>query len=638
MVDQIADLPKAFLEENEIEEVRSAVNIVDVISEFVQLRKRGKNYVGLCPFHQEKTPSFTVSSDKQIFNCFGCHKGGNVFKFLMDLQNISFVEAVQDIAKRAGITLEFQESMPSEEQSEQEILYDINTMAARFFSNNLLQSLQGEIARSYFSDRNIKIQTQRIFGLGYSIPDWESFLKYAKENKIDLEKAQYLGLIEKNDRGGYYDKFRGRVIFPIFSPNGRVIAFGGRIMEKAENAAKYLNSPESIIYSKRRSLYGLYHSKDEIRRLDKAILVEGYMDLISLFQNGVKNVVASSGTALTEEQVKMLSRYTKNVVVFYDADPAGVKASLRSIELLVRQDFDVKIAELPKGEDPDSFINKYGREEFDDYIENAQNFLEYQTAQFEKQGMFDDPTLQTKAIRELVQSAAFVNDELKRSILLKTIAKKFNIREKLLESELEKFLKLNSRKNEISNRSFTERANINSIPNLVKGSIDKIPKVVIQTDIANEDEIIKLLFEGNRSIIEFIFQHISPEDLMSSTHRYLANIVFDSLNNNESIIPAVLIEKIENEEIKQYVLKLAFDRYIVSKTWEEFHPGAPEEIVLEKAARDVIKSFKILRIDKEIKINYEKIKSAKEEDEKVELMKLNNSLQQEKRMIQQDIG
>ena len=352
--------------ENKIEEVRSAVNIVDVISEFVQLRKRGKNYVGLCPFHQEKTPSFTVSSDKQIFNCFGCHKGGNVFKFLMDLQNISFVEAVQDIAKRAGITLEFQESMPSEEQSEQEILYDINTMAARFFSNNLLQSLQGEIARSYFSDRNIKIQTQRIFGLGYSIPDWESFLKYAKENKIDLEKAQYLGLIEKNDRGGYYDKFRGRVIFPIFSPNGRVIAFGGRIMEKAENAAKYLNSPESIIYSKRRSLYGLYHSKDEIRRLDKAILVEGYMDLISLFQNGVKNVVASSGTALTEEQVKMLSRYTKNVVVFYDADPAGVKASLRSIELLVRQDFDVKIAELPKGEDPDSFINKYGREEFAD--------------------------------------------------------------------------------------------------------------------------------------------------------------------------------------------------------------------------------------------------------------------------------
>ena len=624
--------------ENKIEEVRSAVNIVDVISEFVQLRKRGKNYVGLCPFHQEKTPSFTVSSDKQIFNCFGCHKGGNVFKFLMDLQNISFVEAVQDIAKRAGITLEFQESMPSEEQSEQEILYDINTMAARFFSNNLLQSLQGEIARSYFSDRNIKIQTQRIFGLGYSIPDWESFLKYAKENKIDLEKAQYLGLIEKNDRGGYYDKFRGRVIFPIFSPNGRVIAFGGRIMEKAENAAKYLNSPESIIYSKRRSLYGLYHSKDEIRRLDKAILVEGYMDLISLFQNGVKNVVASSGTALTEEQVKMLSRYTKNVVVFYDADPAGVKASLRSIELLVRQDVDVKIAELPKGEDPDSFINKYGREEFADYIENAQNFLEYQTAQFEKQGMFDDPTLQTKAIRELVQSAAFVNDELKRSILLKTIAKKFNIREKLLESELEKFLKLNSRKNEISNRSFTERANINSIPNLVKGSIDKIPKVVIQTDIANEDEIIKLLFEGNRSIIEFIFQHISPEDLMSSTHRYLANIVFDSLNNNESIIPAVLIEKIEDEEIKQYVLKLAFDRYIVSKTWEEFHPGAPEEIVLEKAARDVIKSFKILRIDKEIKINYEKIKSAKEEDEKVELMKLNNSLQQEKRMIQQDIG
>jgi DNA primase len=624
--------------ESKIEEIRSSVNIVDVISEFVQLRKRGKNYVGLCPFHQEKTPSFTVSSDKQIFNCFGCHTGGNVFKFLMNLQNISFVEAVQDVAKRAGITIEFQETLPSEEQSEQENLYDINTLAARFFSNNLLQSLPGEIARSYFSDRNIKLQTQRIFGLGYSLPDWESFVKYAKENKIDFEKAQYLGLIEKNERGGYYDKFRGRIIFPIFSPNGRVIAFGGRIMEKAENTAKYLNSPESKIYSKRRSLYGLFHSKDEIRRLDKAILVEGYMDLISLFQNGVKNVVASSGTSLTEEQVKMISRYTKNVVVFYDADPAGVKASLRSIELLVRQDFDVKIAELPKDEDPDSFINKYGREEFDDYVENAPNFLEYQTSQYESQGMFNDPALQTKAVRELVQSAAFVNDELKRSILIKTISKKFNLREKLLESELEKFIKINSKKESGFINSNTDNTEIKNLTERTSISISKLPENKIQTNVPAESDLIKLLFEGDKDIDELIFHHISPEDFINHTHRYLANLVYESLTNNEIVLPAVIIEKIEDEEIKQYILKLTFDRYVVSKTWEEFRPGIPDEVILLKAAKDVIRSFKLFRIDLEIKRNNEKIKSAGDDDKIIELMKINNTLQQEKKLIQQDIG
>ena len=631
------------ISETKIEEVRSSVNIVDVISEFVQLRKRGKNYVGLCPFHQEKTPSFTVSSEKQIFNCFGCHKGGNVFKFLMELQNVSFVEAVQDIAKRAGITLEFQEIVSSEEQSEQEILYDINTLAAKFFSNNLLQSLQGEIARSYFDVRIIKLQTQRVFGLGYSMPDWESFVKYAKENNVDLEKAKYLGLIEKNERGGYYDKFRGRIIFPIFSPNGRVIAFGGRIMEKTENAAKYLNSPESVIYSKRRSLYGLYHSKEEIRRLDKAILVEGYMDLISLFQSGVKNVVASSGTALTEEQVKMLSRYTKNIVVFYDADPAGVKASLRSIELLVRQDFDVKIAELPKGEDPDSFIHKFGREEFDDYIENARNFLEYQSSQYEKQGMFEDPIQQTKAVRELVQSAAFVGDELKRSILIKTISKKFNLREKLLEAELEKLLRLISKRDETgisasaNGYTYGRRTQADSVPNISDGSVEKIPDANIRIEIPNEKELIKLLFEGNKTIVEFIFNHISPEDFSNRTHRYLANLVYDSFNNNESIIPAVMVERIENEEIKQYIFKLAFDRHVISKTWEEFRPGTPEEIILQQVAKDAIKSFKLFRIDFEINRNNERIKAAKSDDEVVEIMKLNNSLQQEKKLIQQDI-
>ncbi|MBI5807864.1 MAG: DNA primase, partial [Ignavibacteriales bacterium] len=375
--------------EKQIDEIRNASDIVDIISGFIQLKKRGKNFIGLCPFHQEKTPSFTVSEEKQIYHCFGCGAGGNVFKFLMDYKNISFVEAVEEIAEHVGIKIQY-DSAPSEQQNELEVFYEINLLAARFFSDQLLKSENGESAREYLKNRGIKLQTQKIFGIGFAPFSRESFLNLAKENKIDLQKAKQLGLIDTNDKGEYYDKFRGRIIFPIFSPNGRVIAFGGRIFSGETNAAKYLNSPESPVYSKRKSLYGLFHSKDEIRKLDRAILVEGYMDLISLYQAGVKNVVASSGTSLTDEQVQLLSRFTKNVLVLFDADSAGEKAALRSIEILLKQNFEVKIISLPKGEDPDSFINKFGKEQFEEEISRAQNFFEYQTSQYEKQGAFED--------------------------------------------------------------------------------------------------------------------------------------------------------------------------------------------------------------------------------------------------------
>ena len=427
------------ISENKIEEVRSAANIVDIISEYVQLRKRGKNYIGLCPFHNEKTPSFTVSEDKQIYHCFGCHSGGNVFKFIMEYEKISFIESVQEMAHRYGINIDVNEKDLSDRQSEQEILFDINTEAAKFFSGNLLSHSNGDIAREYFQKRKVKLQTMRAFGLGYSLPGWDNFVSYAQEKKLDLERTISLGLIGQGKDGRLYDRFSGRIIFPIFSPNGRVVGFAGRILEgKDGNNAKYLNSPESSIYVKGRILYGLSFAKDDIRRLDKAILVEGYMDLISLHQAGIKNVVAVSGTALTEEQVQLLSRYTKNAVLLFDADTAGIKASMRSIELLLRKDMEIKIASLPSGEDPDSYVNNYGRERFEEIINKAQNFLEYQSAYYEAQGMFQDSSKTASAVRELVKPVAIINDELKRSLLIKSIAKKFNLREKLLETELEK--------------------------------------------------------------------------------------------------------------------------------------------------------------------------------------------------------
>ncbi|MCK5457950.1 MAG: DNA primase, partial [Melioribacteraceae bacterium] len=363
--------------EHQIEEIKTNTDIVDLVSGYVQLRKRGKNYIGLCPFHTEKTPSFTVSPEKQIYHCFGCHAGGNAYKFLMEYKNISFVESVQELAENLGIKIEQDAAPNNEEKSEFEELYEINIVAAKYFSNNLLNSPNGEIGRNYFKDRQIKPQTNKIFGLGYSLPEWDALFNHLKNNQVNLSQAKDLGLIDAKNDGSYYDKYRGRTMFPIFSPNGRVIAFGGRVMNKDEKTAKYINSPESKIYSKRKTLYGLYHSKEEIRRLDKAILVEGYMDVISLFQNGVKNVVASSGTALTDEQVQLLSRFTKNIVVLFDADPAGQKAATRSIEILLKAGFDVKLITLPNGEDPDSYIINFGTEEFNKQIENAQEFLEF---------------------------------------------------------------------------------------------------------------------------------------------------------------------------------------------------------------------------------------------------------------------
>ena len=621
------------ISENKIEEIRSAANIVDVISEYIQLRKRGKNFIGLCPFHNEKTPSFTVSDEKQIFHCFGCHAGGNVFKFLMDYEKISFIESVQETAQRYGITLDLEEEASGEKQSEQEILYDINTEAARYFSSNLLNHPEGEAARKYFQERKVKPQTMRAFGLGFALNGWENFLSFAQDKKIDMEKALSLGLVGQNKDGRLYDKFSGRIIFPIFSPNGRVVGFAGRIMEKRENAAKYLNSPESLIYVKGRILYGLSHAKDEIRRLDKAILVEGYMDLISLHQSGIKNVVAVSGTALTEEQVQLVSRYTKNVVLLFDADTAGIKASMRSIELLLRRDIEIKIASLPSGEDPDSFVNNYGKEKFEDIIKKAQNFLEYQSEYYERQGMFEDPAKTAAAIRELVRPVALISDELKRALLLKSVSKKFNLREKLLEAELEKAIEATGK--QITNEERLRDREVAKINSEVKEqSVKKASPLIYNL----EREIIKLLFEGSSEVIEFIYLNISSEEFAIESHAELAEIVYHTFNNEESIVASSLIEKISDEELQTYILELTFEKYEISKNWEDLHPGIAPEKILQRVARDTVKKFKLEQISYKIQNNSKLIERTQNEDEKFSLIKLNRDLEMEKRIISEKLS
>ena len=608
--------------EHTIEEIRSSANIVDIISSYVALRKRGKNFIGLCPFHQEKTPSFTVSEEKQIFHCFGCHAGGNDYKFLMEYKSISFVEAVQEIAESVGITLNFEDDKVSSEQSELEEFFDINLTAAKYFSDNLLKSEHGEIARDYLSKRKIKTQTQKVFGVGFALNGWEHFVNYARDNQVDLDNAKLLGLIDSKEGGNYYDKFRGRIVFPIFSPNGRVIAFGGRVFQGEENIAKYLNSPESSIYLKRKSLYGLFHAKDEIRKLNKAILVEGYMDVIALWQHGIKNVVASSGTSLTDDQVRLLSRYTTNIVVIFDADEAGNKAAMRSIEILLKQDFEVKLLSLPKGEDPDSYVNNFGKDSFEELVNTAKNFLEFQTAQYESQGMFDNPTTEAEAIRELVKSAAFVNDELKRGLLVRSIARKFNLREKLLETELNKYLEQNSK---AARPSQTVRTKNGKPASQTLSESDK-------RLFPLEKELIELLFEGNEEIIGNIFDTIMPEDFTNKSLGNLAKVVHDAyLEGNYNT--ASLVEKIEDEKLKNYVLSITLGEYQISSNWDQRSSSGKIAKDPVKYSSDTIKKFQLLKIDAQIKKNNLKIENLGDAPEVINLMKANEELRNEKRQL-----
>ena len=607
--------------EQKIDEIRQSANIVDIISTHVQLKKRGKNFIGLCPFHSEKTPSFVVSEDKQIYRCFGCASGGNIFKFLMDYKNISFIEAVQEIADFIGYQLKMEESNKGEDD-ELEILYDINLTAARFFTDTLYKSSEGEIAREYLKKRNIKPQIQKSFGLGFAPSGWNNFYDHAVANKLDLEKTKLLGLIDKKENGKFYDKYRGRIIFPIFSPNGRVIAFGGRILENSENAAKYLNSPENPIYLKRKSLYGLYHSKEEIRKLDKVILVEGYLDLISLFQNGVKNVVASSGTSLTEEQVQLLSRFTKNIVVLFDSDEAGQKAALRSIEILIKSDFEVKVALLPKGEDPDSYIQKNGKEVFDDFISRAQNFLEFRLKIFEERGMLSDPNEATKVIRETVRIIALVNDKIKQGLLITSLAKKFNLREKMLESELIDYI--NKQSDQKKPQKESERAS--SGKSQLKSNRDK------SSTAQTEKELIRLLFSGDNEILSAILNSIEPSDFTSIIFKELSRIVVENYEDG-LIAPAHLIEQINDSELKEYVFNLLFNEEEISPKWSELsHNGEIKKDKIEYAI-DTIRRFKVNRINEQLYELNKKISETSDSQAIYELMKSIKDLEDEKRRL-----
>jgi DNA primase len=410
-----------------VEQVIDAAPIEEVVGQYLTLKKRGSNYIGLCPFHDEKTPSFNVNPARGIYKCFGCGKGGNSVQFVMELDQVSFVEAVRKLAHRYGIDL-IETGQPEleelqEEQKQRESLYAVLDFAAGWFERQLHETEDGRnIGLSYFRERGLEMNTIRHWKLGFAPDQWNAFLQAAEQGSYNKEFLEAASLVKKSESGRWFDMFRNRVIFPVFSVSGRVIAFGGRVMGKAEGQPKYINSAESPVYHKSDHLFGLFQAKASVKKKDKVFLTEGYTDVITLYQAGIDNVVASSGTALTENQIRLIRRFTPNVTVLYDGDAAGIKASLRGIDLMLREDLNVRVVRFPDGEDPDSLCRKLGPVGFAAYLDaNEENFILFK-ARLLFDGAGSDPILRADAIRDILQSLSLIRDSIKRTELVRQLS------------------------------------------------------------------------------------------------------------------------------------------------------------------------------------------------------------------------
>lgn len=433
-----------YIPEDKVSEIKNTADIVDVVSEVVNLKRSGKNYLGLCPFHTEKTPSFTVSPEKQIFYCFGCATGGNVFSFIMKHDGISFPDAAGMLARRYGIDIPTQAMSPEQKRriSERENLLAINKEAMIFFRQELLDGVSGKRAMAYLKKRGMDKEVLDSFNLGYAPEGWDNLVNLFSKKKISHALVEKSGLIvSRKTKSGFYDRFRDRIIFPIFDLSMQVIGFGGRVLD--DSMPKFLNSPETPVYNKRRSLYGMHKAKNKCRESGTVYIVEGYFDLLSLHQHGIENAVATLGTSLTTEHVRLLKGYADKVVLVFDSDDAGIKAAFRSIGIFMREEVDASIIVLPVGYDPDSYLFEFGYESFVDAASKAQEIMFFLIdSAVKKHGLSIEGKI--RAISELKGPLASINDNIKRSLYIKELAERVNIDEVAV---LEKIREISAQKN-----------------------------------------------------------------------------------------------------------------------------------------------------------------------------------------------
>ncbi len=529
-------MPK--IPENKIEEVRQAADIVDVVSDYVTLKRSGQNYFGLCPFHQEKTPSFSVNPAKQIFYCFGCGAGGNVISFIMRIEKISFPEAVFHLARKYNISIPLEEEN-SEEARLKTAIYDANRFAAEFFHNHLLKTPSAQKARDYLKERGFSQEMIEKFNLGWSLESWDGLIQAAKKKGISEKILKAAGLVLANERGGTYDRFRGRLMFPIYQTSGVVVGFGGRILDKEAKTAKYLNTSDTPVFQKGRILYGLYQNREAIRKEDQAILVEGYADLITLVQFGIENVVASSGTALTENQANLLMRMTRNVVLLYDGDLAGAHAALRGVDTLVKTGLRVSVVALPPEHDPDSYVREFGAEKLRNLIKTAQDLIDFKIFAYRSEKSLDIPQNKTELLHQIAGTIAKISDEVLRNLYGQRVAAKLNLPERIVFRE-------------ISASQRQEKASPEAPVAKIGDNLSKSASFLAERDL------IRIAVE-HAEMLPFIFQNLTLDEFGYPGFRRIFQMVFQHYQRNEEIQVQELFDSIENPDVQALLAKVNFE-------------------------------------------------------------------------------
>jgi DNA primase len=639
-----------------IQEIVDTARVEEVVGEFVNLKKRGTTYVGLCPFHNEKTPSFTVTPKRGIYKCFGCGKGGDAVNFLMEHEHFNYPEALKYLAKKYNITVEEEEQTAEmvQEQQEKESLFLVNDFAAKYFAHNLFNTDQGKaIGLTYFKERGFREDIIRKFQLGYAIDEWDNFTAHALQQGYKLEYLKKTGLtIEKEEK--HYDRFRGRVLFPIQNLSGRILGFGGRTLSSDKSVPKYVNSPESEVYNKSKVLYGINHAKSAIIAADNCYLVEGYTDVISLHQTGIENVVASSGTALTNDQIRLISRYTKNITILYDGDEAGIKASFRGIDLILEQGMNVKIVLFPEGEDPDSFARRHRTSEVQNFITGqAVNFIIFKTNLLLKEAS-GDPIKKSALIREIVGSIALIPDPIIRSVYIQECAALMEIAEQTLMNAL----------NQIRRKRFDKRIKEQKAPETESFvqpfviPVEKEQSTDFHTTENHEREIIRLLMQyGDKKLI---FEHKEEDGDIQRMEVDAAWFIIKDLENDEISMQNQLYQNVlatattqvelgnlpdskfylqhEDKNIASLAADLLSEKYVLDN-WESVKIKVKtEEDKLMIAVTGAILSLKLRVLERQYEASLKALKSETSEEEIELLIATQQKVRKKISLVSKELG
>jgi DNA primase len=634
------------IDHNTVQKILDSARIEEVVGDFVSLRRRGVNLIGLCPFHSEKTPSFTVSPAKNICHCFGCGKGGGPVNFIMEHESLSYVDALRYLAKKYGIEIVEKEESAEDlaRRSSRENMFALNAFALKYFSNTLNNTEEGKsIGIPYFRERGFRDDTIKKFQLGYCPDRFEAVSVEALKEGFSRQTLIDTGLCTENQRGGLTDRFRGRVIFPVHTVSGQVVAFGGRVLKKTDNTAKYVNSPESEIYHKSNELYGLYFAKNAIQRSDVCYLVEGYTDVISMHQSGVENVVASSGTSLTTGQIRLIHRFTSNIVVLYDGDAAGIKASIRGIDMLLEEGMNVEVVLLPDGEDPDSFSRSQDSSQFIDYINRHKtNFILFKT-QLLLGEAGNDPIKKAALIGDIVESISKIQDTIKQAIYIKECARQFDIREEVLIKEVAK-----RQKNHAVNAPQAAVVQENAAVEHETASSAKVRPYTFKEErqllrylLRYSGETIEINSNGEQipiTVIDYIAGSIEADDIPFQYPLHI-QILEEALNCATDLRTHFFNHP--DVEVQNYVFSLVEDRYEKSAMYQKEESEKEKRERLSSEVQTVMFEYRFAIIKKRCTTIKEQIEAASAigDNEKVDtLLAELQELNEQRRQISKILG